>query len=261
MSANPFEKLAEIKSRLPRDASKRPAGPKTAKGKPGAGGKNARGPAPPDPEPALSVASVGASGKAPEAQAPEPSEEDIFLSVMDREGVMPLQENEKLHIPVPPSPDSFKLPDLPDEDALTVQKLVELVNGEGEFDISYTDEFLEGHVKSLPPTRLRQLREGRYPIGAHLDLHGYTLAEAQAELNTQLPRFSAMGHKVVLIIHGRGRRSPNGIPVLKLNIGNILLRTSIRRYILAFVTALPYDGGAGACYVLLRRHPKISGKH
>jgi DNA-nicking Smr family endonuclease len=57
----------------------------------------------------------------------------------------------------------------------------------------------------------------------------------------------------VLIIHGRGRRSKDQIPVLKERLKVWLSRGRVGRGVLAFCTARPADGGAGALYVLLRK--------
>ena len=59
--------------------------------------------------------------------------------------------------------------------------------------------------------------------------------------------------RCVLIVHGRGLNSKDKIPVLKLLLHNWLERGRIARSVLAFCTARPHDGGAGAVYVLLRR--------
>jgi DNA-nicking Smr family endonuclease len=175
---------------------------------------------------------------------------------MDEEGVEPL-EFPGVHVPDPPRPDSFtRLPAPPNDDAWALARLTELVSGAGDFDLSFTDEYQEGHKKNVNPSILLNLREGLFPIQAHLDLHGLTLPEAQARLAADIPRFADMGYKTILVIHGKGLGSPDGIPVLKNNLANLLLRTSIRKHILAFVTARPSDGGAGACYVLLHRKPK-----
>ncbi|MDR2611930.1 MAG: Smr/MutS family protein [Deltaproteobacteria bacterium] len=237
MSGSPFDKLAELKPLLPQGRHRCARRMKPA-------------PSPEPPSPA----------RVPLLPKPPPTDEELFLRVMEGEGVAPLPDDEGPRLPLPPSPDKFSLPEALDDDAMVLKRLSELVAGAGDFDLSFTDEYLEGHVKSLPPFVLRNLREGRYPIQAHLDLHGCTLAEAQAELGQAIPRYTAMGYRAILVIHGRGRRSPDGIPVLKLNLGNLLLRTSIRKYILAFVTARPFDGGSGACYVLLRKRARTPGR-
>jgi DNA-nicking Smr family endonuclease len=57
----------------------------------------------------------------------------------------------------------------------------------------------------------------------------------------------------VLVVHGRGLRSPGGRPVLKHATAQWLSHGIIGGYVLAFTTARLYDGGAGAVWVLLRR--------
>ena len=57
----------------------------------------------------------------------------------------------------------------------------------------------------------------------------------------------------MLIVHGRGLNSKDQVPVLKTRLAQWLARGSWARLVLAFTSARPYDGGAGALYVLLRR--------
>jgi DNA-nicking Smr family endonuclease len=54
-------------------------------------------------------------------------------------------------------------------------------------------------------------------------------------------------------VHGRGLNSKDQIPVLKDAVRLWLARGRIAKSVLAFATARPTDGGAGAVYVLLRR--------
>ena len=51
------------------------------------------------------------------------------------------------------------------------------------------------------------------------------------------------------IIHGKGLRSRNRMPVLKRKLGHWLM---VRDEVLAFCEARPTDGGSGAVVVLLR---------
>ena len=61
------------------------------------------------------------------------------------------------------------------------------------------------------------------------------------------------GRRCVLIIHGRGRNSPDQRPVLKDALKLWLTRSDLGRCVLAFTSARSYDGGSGAMYLLLRR--------
>jgi DNA-nicking Smr family endonuclease len=62
------------------------------------------------------------------------------------------------------------------------------------------------------------------------------------------------GKRAVLVIHGRGLSSP-AKPVLKSNVYRWLTTTPWHKWVIAFTSARLCDGGAGACYILLRRKP------
>ncbi|MDR1576804.1 MAG: Smr/MutS family protein [Deltaproteobacteria bacterium] len=153
----------------------------------------------------------------------------------------------------PPDPKSFKRPDLPDEDMEVLDHLTDLVSGRAEFDLTFSDEHIEGYRKDLPIPILRQLRQGRVPTQDYLDLHGLNLKQAEEAIVKFILRSVALGRQCLLVIHGRGHRSTDGVPVLKRSLERLLLRWPIKRHILAFTTAQPVDGGLGASYVLLRR--------
>ncbi|MFQ5418592.1 MAG: Smr/MutS family protein, partial [Myxococcota bacterium] len=58
--------------------------------------------------------------------------------------------------------------------------------------------------------------------------------------------------RCVLVIHGRGRGSADG-PVLKSALPGWLALPPLGASVMAFASAPPGDGGAGATVVLLRR--------
>ena len=88
---------------------------------------------------------------------------------------------------------------------------------------------------------------------AHVDLHGLTREEAHIRVETFLHESRTNDRRCVLIVHGRGLNSKDQIPVLKDAVRLWLARGRIAKSVLAFATARPTDGGAGAVYVLLRR--------
>jgi DNA-nicking Smr family endonuclease len=145
------------------------------------------------------------------------------------------------------------LPPRTDEDAEVLAQLSELVAGDAPFDLSDSDEFIEGHLPSLDPQLLRKLRKGEIAVQGHVDLHGLTRDEAKSALERFLLAARQGGKRCVLVVHGRGLHSKDQIPVLKTSIQLWLTRGRIARWVLAFGTARPHDGGAGAVYVLLRR--------
>ncbi len=140
-----------------------------------------------------------------------------------------------------------------DEDAEALGALVDLVNGAGSFDISDSTEYVEGAVVGFDARLLKRLRRGEFAYQAMIDLHGMSAAAARVEVERFVVRAAAEGKRVVLIVHGRGRNSKDNVPVLKERLKSWLTRGRIGRAILAFTSARPADGGAGALYVLLRR--------
>jgi DNA-nicking Smr family endonuclease len=141
----------------------------------------------------------------------------------------------------------------PGEDDDALMFLDALVSGESVFDIADTDEFIEGCVKDLDRRVVKKLRRGEFAVQAHTDLHGMTKDEAKAAVISFVKASRLSGHRCVLIVHGRGMHSKDQIPVLKDAIRTWLSRGAAGAQVLAFATARPADGGAGAVYVLLRK--------
>jgi DNA-nicking Smr family endonuclease len=124
-----------------------------------------------------------------------------------------------------------------------------------------------GRARAVQPDRLpaldrfsgidranaERLKRGLHPIEARLDLHGMTQAEAHRALAAFVRHSHNAGRRCVLVITGRGF-GPNGPGVLKIAVPRWLEEPGVRRQILAIAPARPQDGGAGALYVLLRRH-------
>ena len=96
---------------------------------------------------------------------------------------------------------------------------------------------------------LKRLRRGQIRVGAELDLHGKTVAEAQQALPPFLEECGSLGIRCVRLIHGKGFGSPDGRPVIKFKLDRWL---RLRDDVLAFSSARPMDGGTGAMYVLLK---------
>ncbi|MEP6548645.1 MAG: Smr/MutS family protein [Gammaproteobacteria bacterium] len=96
---------------------------------------------------------------------------------------------------------------------------------------------------------MRRLRRGLFPIEDELDLHGLNQSAARDRLADFIARNRDAGCRCVRIIHGKGYRSGARGPVLKAAV-NLWLRRHTD--VMAFVSARPIDGGAGAMYVLLR---------
>ena len=182
---------------------------------------------------------------------PEPPSDPATLFLDAVADVRPLDPGARARVegPAPASP--ARAVTAPDAEALA--QLCDLVTGNAPFDISDSDEYIEGAMVGLDPRLLRRLRQGEFACQAHLDLHGMSSEEARRAVQTFLTRAYRSAKRCVLIVHGRGHNSKDQIPVLKSRLATWLARGQWARLILAFTSARPCDGGAGALYVLLRR--------
>jgi DNA-nicking Smr family endonuclease len=189
----------------------------------------------------------------PKKVEPEPErDEDVFARAMA--GTKPMRGSDPRGVIEPELPpgNAEHVPHY-DEDAAVYEHLLDLVEGRATFDISDSDEFIEGCVEGLDRRILQGLKRGDYAFRAHLDLHGMTRDEARDAVDRFVTKSRAEKHRCVLIVHGRGLNSKDNIPVLKGLLKSWLERGRIAKSVLAFCTARPHDGGAGAVYVLLRR--------
>ncbi|MSP63646.1 MAG: DNA mismatch repair protein MutS [Myxococcales bacterium] len=139
------------------------------------------------------------------------------------------------------------------DDAEAYALLADLIEGSGHFDFADGDEFVEGIAPGLDRRILKRLRKGEYALQCHVDLHGMTRDEARATVERFVAESRSHGHRCILIIHGRGLNSKDQLPILKERVRAWLERGRIAKAVLAFCSARPCDGGAGAVYVLLRR--------
>jgi DNA-nicking Smr family endonuclease len=173
-----------------------------------------------------------------------------FLEAM--RGVQPLTGSKNT---VPRTPDPGMRPShrAPDDELEAMTKLSDLVAGTAEMDITFSDEYIEGSARGFSRKLMRKLKKGQFPIQDHIDLHGLTRQEAKMAVRDFLIRSHGLGLRCLLVVHGRGLNSENHIPVLKEQLPTWLSRGPVRRIVLAFSTAMPYDGGTGAVYILLRK--------
>ncbi len=111
---------------------------------------------------------------------------------------------------------------------------------------------LRFHRASVGKRTLRKLARGNFAVQDELDLHGMTVAEAQAVLQNFISDACIRGFTCVRIVHGKGLGSGERGPVLKRKVASLLRRW---QQVLAFVSARQVDGGTGAVYVLLEKDP------
>lgn len=179
------------------------------------------------------------------AMSPADEEEDAFLLAMKQ--VAPLAGKGRAIAPAvnPQSPPPA-----------TDTSLQDFLDGKLEFALSFTDEYLEGHVVGLDPLIMGKLRSGSLSPEAHLDLHGLTVLQAFETLRGFMRGSWYKGLRTVLLVPGRGKNSPDGIGILRGKLQTWLTQDPFKRVVLAFCTAQPHDGGPGSIYVLLRKFRK-----
>ena len=139
------------------------------------------------------------------------------------------------------------------EEAEVLAALSDLVSGVGHFDLTETDEYVEGMRVGLDPRLISRLRRGEFAMQDHIDLHGMIQLDAKLALQEFILKSVRKGMRTVLVVHGRGLGSPGGRPVLKHAAAQWLSHGEIGAHVHAFTSARHQDGGAGAMYVLLRR--------
>ena len=179
----------------------------------------------------------------------EPTLDDATMFRQAVDGVRRLGDQRPVR--VVPTPEVTR--EIVSEDAEVLAQLSDLVSGAGTFELNETEEYTEGARLGLDPRLVTRLRRGEFAVQAHIDLHGKIQADAKLALEGFVMDSVRKGLRTVLVVHGRGLRSPGGMPVLKHAAAQWLSHGHMGGYVLAFATARPADGGAGAMYVLLRR--------
>lgn len=139
-------------------------------------------------------------------------------------------------------------------DANHLQEQQDLKERYQEFIIqSQSSDLIFGHLPSLDDRVLKKLRTGSEKPTKSIDLHGMTLETAFHNTLSFLHVAYEQGHRLVLVTHGKGKGYGefSDMGVIKSNIQNWLMG---HKKVLAFHTAQPKHGGAGAIYVLLKKN-------
>lgn len=118
-------------------------------------------------------------------------------------------------------------------------------------------ERLAAHPVQMDARTHRALIRGKLRPDARIDLHGLTLASAKSELTGFILSARAAGHRLVLVITGKGRGDLGPLPVragaLRHEVPHWLHMPPLAGAVLQVVPAHVRHGGGGAYYVYLRR--------
>ncbi len=99
----------------------------------------------------------------------------------------------------------------------------------------------------------RRLGRGLVQIDDRIDLHGMVQERAFHALASFLRKAQARGHRIVLVVTGKGRMGEGGRGVLRASVPSWLARADFRPLVVGWEEAGRRHGGAGALYVRVRR--------
>jgi DNA-nicking Smr family endonuclease len=98
-----------------------------------------------------------------------------------------------------------------------------------------------------------RLKKGRLPFDDTFDFHGVGFHEAHYKLVKLIEQWQDNGKRCILIITGKGSRTPKDQKTIRDAFPDWLNDPLLRNKILAYTKAQPKHGGSGAFYLLLRR--------
>lgn len=100
-------------------------------------------------------------------------------------------------------------------------------------------------------SQLRRMKSGLIAFEGSLDLHGMSVEKARSTLREFLTEALRLEVRCVRVTHGKAARLDGKKPMIKSHV-NTWLREHDK--VLGFTSCVAKHGGAGAVYVLLKRH-------
>jgi DNA-nicking Smr family endonuclease len=155
----------------------------------------------------------------------------------------------------PASPGSVPRPSEPPDPVLeraARERLGSLVAGGVRFRIQRDGAELSGLSEGTDESALDRLTGTGFVPEATLDLHGLREAEVASAVERFVREARRKGRRYVLLIHGKGHHSPDGVGVLGDAVLEALVGGGAAPVVTAFATPHPHHGGAGALAVWLR---------
>ncbi len=156
----------------------------------------------------------------------------MFLAAVS--DAKPLSARDRVVVP-PPPPSPVRVAVLPPETKLAI---------EGDA------RRYAARAPGVSLSQVAELRTGKIHLEAPLDLHGFTIDTALAQLRQFLIESQRLGRRRVLVVHGKGLHSDHGAPLREAVLADLL--GPVSGLVHALASAVPADGGDGATYVMLR---------
>ena len=113
------------------------------------------------------------------------------------------------------------------------------------------EEMLFWARDGVQDSQLRKMKAGQIAFEGSLDLHGMTIEVARNTLREFLDEALRLEIRCVRVTHGKAARLDGKKPMIKSHV-NTWLRQHDK--VLGFTSCVAKHGGAGALYVLLKRH-------
>lgn len=176
----------------------------------------------------------------------EKDEEALFWAEMA--GVRPLQREPKVRLQNARQP-SAEQTSVRRQAALTEATPDDNPLGTTHIDWVAPTDVLTYRVDGIAHGVFRRLKQGGYTMDARLDLHRYTVEQARIAVFKFIQDCRRYDVRAAIILHGKGERGDQKA-VVKSHV-NHWLRTIPE--VLAFHSAQPNQGGAGALYVLIKK--------
>ncbi|WP_394131597.1 DNA endonuclease SmrA [Shewanella maritima] len=112
------------------------------------------------------------------------------------------------------------------------------------------DEYVEFHIQGVQHAVFKQLRQGQYECKSICDLTGLSLIQARDFLYKHLCQSHQLGHRTLLIIHGKGHHNKPYPAILKSAVAQWLTQIDV---VQAYSSATKDKGGTGAMFVMLSK--------
>ena len=108
----------------------------------------------------------------------------------------------------------------------------------------------ENNKSGLSKRNIKEIKTGKFKVQSKLDLHGYSLKEAESFFYEFIKKCFNSKKRNILVISGKGE---HGKGKIKLSIP-IWIASPILSHLIHFYSfAAPKDGGDGAYYIRLRK--------
>ena len=121
-------------------------------------------------------------------------------------------------------------------------------------DINSTLNFInETNSGGIRNKDLKKLKSGKFTIHSKIDLHGYTLNDAEKKFFNFVIKSHEQGNRNLLIITGKGQ---DGEGKIRKSLHTWINKIDLSKLVIFYTHASPKDGGNGAYYVRLRKNFK-----